>query len=48
MRCHTSFLALHRCVTPIGTVDEYFLARLILLFNVQWNTFNKQVPQVVA
>ena len=35
-------------LTPIGIGDEHFLARLMLFFNVQWNIFNKQVPQAVA
>jgi len=35
-------------LTPIGTGDEHFLARLMLFFNVQWDIFDKQVPQAVA
>jgi len=31
-------------LTPIDVVDEHFLARLMLLFNVQWDIFNKEVP----
>jgi len=35
-------------MTPIGIGDEHLLACLMLLFNGQWNIFNKQVPQATA
>jgi len=35
-------------LTPIGSGDKYFLARLMSLFDVQWDISNKQVPQLAV
>ena len=48
VRClATPNASLHH-LTPIGIGDKHFLTRLVLLFNVQWEIFNKKVPQALV
>ena len=44
---HHSGTSLHH-LTPIGIDSKHFLARVMLLFNVQWEMFNKPVPQALT
>jgi len=33
---------------PVDIGEKHFLARLMLLYNIYWEIFNKQVPQATA
>jgi len=45
---HSWTLRPREFLTPIGIDDKHFLASLMLLFNVQWDIFKKQVPQAIT